>query len=92
VLTEEGRRALEENLQILRECPNLRARIEGYAAPGERNPDQLAQDRARAVAQFYSENGIAAARLDVQGRGRVGDVTKKEEASQYRRADTTPLR
>lgn len=92
VLTEEGRQALEENLQILRECPNLRARIEGYAAPGERNTDQLAQDRARAVAQFYTENGVAATRLDVQGRGRVGDVTKKEEASQYRRADTTPMR
>jgi outer membrane protein OmpA-like peptidoglycan-associated protein len=92
VLTPEGRQALQENLQILQECPNLRARIEGFAAPGERNPDQLSLDRARAVEKFYTDNGIAASRLEVVGRGRIGGTTKKEGAAQLRRADTIPLR
>lgn len=92
-LTAEGRAALQENLEILNECPNLNARIEGFAAPGERNPQQLSEDRARAVEQFYIDGGVPANRLDVTGRGQVTGVTsKKEGTSQYRRVDTIPVR
>jgi outer membrane protein OmpA-like peptidoglycan-associated protein len=92
-LTAEARAALQENLDILLECPNLNARIEGYAAPGERNPQQLSEDRARAVEKFYTDNGVAASRLMTSGKGRVGGTTsKKEGASQYRRVDTIPVR
>jgi outer membrane protein OmpA-like peptidoglycan-associated protein len=92
-LTAEGRAALQENLEILQECPNLNARIEGFAAPGERNPQQLSEDRARAVEQFYRDGGIQAARLNVVGRGQVtGVTTKKEGTSQHRRVDTIPVR
>jgi len=93
VLTPDGRASLQENLEILRECPNLNGRLEGYAAPGERNPQRLSEDRARAVEQFYVEGGVAANRLATQGKGRVMGVTsKKEGTSQYRRVDTIPLR
>ncbi len=92
-LTEAARSALRENLEILRECPNMNVRLEGYAAPGERNPQRLSEDRARAVEQFYATNGVAATRMITIGRGRVpGTTSKKEGAAQWRRVDTIPLR
>ena len=90
-LTAEGRAALQENIEILRECPDICVRIEGFAAPGERNPQQLSEDRARAVEQFYIDNGIAASRLLVVGMGRVAGTSKKEGAAQYRRVDSIPV-
>src|SRR5690606_28462599 len=91
-LSDEARAALRENLEILTECPNLCARIEGFAGPGERNANNLSEDRARAVQQFYIDNGISQERLNVIGRGVVGgQTTKKEGTSQRRRADTIPL-
>lgn len=91
-LTTEGRTALQENVDIFEECPNLCARIEGFAAPGERNPQELSEARARAVEQFYADNGIAASRFVTTGRGQVGETTsKKEGTSQYRRVDTMPV-
>ncbi|QXD13995.1 PKD domain-containing protein [Rhodocaloribacter litoris] len=93
VLTEAARAALQDNLDILSECPNLNVRVEGFAAPGERNAQQLSTDRARAVEQFYTQGGIPASRIVAQGRGRVTGITsKKEGTSQYRRADTIPVR
>ncbi|NNE70082.1 MAG: PKD domain-containing protein, partial [Rhodothermales bacterium] len=92
-LTAEGRAALQENLEILLECPNLNARVEGWAAPGERRPQQLSQDRARAVEQFYIDNGIAASRLVTAGMGRAQGVTSKKEGLEgFRRVDTIPVR
>lgn len=90
-LTAEARAALQENIEILRECPDICVRIEGYAAPGERNPQQLSEDRARAVEQFYIDNGVAASRLLVTGMGRVAGTSKKEGAAQYRRVDSIPV-
>ena len=91
-LTDEARSALQENADILAECANLSARIEGFAAPGERNAQGLSEDRARAVEQFYLDNGVAASRLVGMGMGQVTGVTsKKGGASQFRRVDTVPL-
>lgn len=90
-LTEEARAALQENIEILLECPDICVRIEGYAGPGERNPQQLSEDRARAVEQFYIDNGVAASRLMAVGNGRVAGTTKKEGAAQYRRVDSIPV-
>jgi outer membrane protein OmpA-like peptidoglycan-associated protein len=92
VLTAQATAALQENLDILQECPNMSVRVEGWAAPGERNAQQLSEDRGRAVEQFYRQGGLAASRATVQGRGRVSGVTQKDGASQYRRADSIPLR
>lgn len=92
VLTDEARAALQDNLAILLECPNLNVRLEGWAAPGERRAQQLSEDRARAVEQFYGDNGVAASRMVTQGMGRAQGTSKKEGASQYRRVDTIPVR
>lgn len=92
VLTTEARAALQENLEILRECPNICVRIEGYAAPAERNPQQLSEARAEAVEQYYIDNGLAASRFVAIGQGTPAGVTSKKEAgAMYRRAESIPV-
>ena len=92
-LSEEARGKLQENLEILSECPNLNARVEGWAAPGERRTQELSADRAKAVEQFYVDNGIALSRLMTVGMGRAeGMTSKKEGLAGYRRVDTIPVR
>lgn len=90
MLTEEGGTALTENADILQQCPNLCGEIVGYAAPGERDAQQLSEERARIVEQFYTENGLAASRFQTEGRGLLPGTTKKEGAQQARRVDTIP--
>ncbi|MEM1126515.1 MAG: PKD domain-containing protein [Bacteroidota bacterium] len=92
-LTSEGRAALADNVEILRDCANLNVRAEGYAAPGERNTQQLSEDRARAVQDYYAGNGIAASRIQPVGFGRAeGTTSKKEGTAMFRRVDSTVLR
>jgi outer membrane protein OmpA-like peptidoglycan-associated protein len=92
-LSDEATAAMGENLEILNECPNMNVRVEGLAAPGERRAQALSEDRARAVEQYYGENGVTAGRIVSVGNGRAKDLTsKKEGLSQYRRVDTIILR
>ena len=91
VLTAEGERALGDNLDILQDCPNLNVRVEGLADPFERNPQELSDDRARAVQQYYTDQGVAASRINTRGKGRAGGGSKKSGSEQFRRADTIPL-
>ena len=49
VLTDEAQGGLDDNLEILNECPNMNVRLEGLAAPGERRAQELSDDRSRAV-------------------------------------------
>lgn len=91
-LSAEARAALAENVELLSECPNLCVRVEGFAAPGERNPQALSTDRAEAVAQYYRDNGMAGSRILAMGMGRVGGTTsKKEGTAQFQRADSIPV-
>ena len=91
-LTQEGRQALQENLDIVSQCPNLNVRVEGYASPFERNTQSLSDDRAQAVAQFYQNNGIASSRINATGMGEVEGVTsKKGGTDQFRRVDSIPV-
>lgn len=93
VLSAEARGVLTENLEILNECPNMNVRVEGVSAPGERRAQELSEDRARAVEQYYTSNGVAAARVVTVGKGRAEGLTsKKEGLAQYRRVDTIVVR
>lgn len=93
VLTDEARAALMDNIGIMSDCPNTSVRVEGYAAPGERNAQSLSEDRARAVEEFYESNGVAVSRLMSVGNGLVqGIVSRKEGVDQYRRVDSIPVR
>ena len=89
VLSPEGRDQLSENLEILSNC-TFNARVEGHASRDERNVQRLSEDRARAVTQFYVDNGIDASRLNSAGMGAGGQTTKKSGGIQFRRADTIP--
>jgi outer membrane protein OmpA-like peptidoglycan-associated protein len=92
-LTEEARGSLQENADILSQCSNLSVRIEGFAAPGERNEQALSEDRAEAVADFYQNNDVPGSRMTMSGQGQVeGVTTKKGGTRQYRRADSVPER
>jgi outer membrane protein OmpA-like peptidoglycan-associated protein len=90
-LTGEAQKSLQENADILSKCPNLSVRVEGYAAPGERNEQALSEDRAEAVANFYENNGVSSDRIETSGQGQVeGVTTKKGGTRQYRRVDSIP--
>ncbi|PSQ86882.1 MAG: hypothetical protein BRD43_06780 [Bacteroidetes bacterium QS_4_64_154] len=90
-LTDEAQKSLQENADVLSECSNLSVRIEAFAAPGERNPQSLSEDRAEAVADFYEDNGVPADRIEASGQGQVEGVTSKKGGTrQYRRADSIP--
>ncbi|MFB6279327.1 MAG: PKD domain-containing protein [Salinibacter sp.] len=92
-LTEEARGSLQENADILSRCPNLSVRVEGFAAPGERNAESLSEDRSEAVADFYQNNGVPTSRVMTSGQGQVEGVTSKKGGTrQYRRADSIPQR
>ena len=93
-LTDEAESSLNENADILNRCPNLTVRVEGFAAPGERNAQSLSEDRAQAVADFYADdNGIESNRINTSGEGQVSGVTSKKGGTrEYRRADSIPQR
>lgn len=89
VLSQTARGILQDNLQILRECPNMTVRIEAYAVPGEQDPERLAASRARAVEDFYIDNGVTFSRVYAEGKGLIQNVGRlKDGLELYRRADT----
>ncbi len=92
VLSDIAMQALGDNLEILSECLNLNARVEGMASPLERNPQTLSEDRARALMDYYTSNGIGVERVTMLGLGSADGTSKKSGADQFRRADTIPLR
>lgn len=90
-LTAEGREALGENLEIVSQCANIDVRAVGYAAPGERNPQELSEARAQAVSQYYQDNGISVDRIMTEGSGQPAGMTSKKGAGeQFRRVDCIP--
>ncbi len=92
ILTANAERVLGDNLDILQDCPNLNVRVVGLAGPFERNPQALSEDRARAVQQYYTDNGVSPSRIQTQGAGRAAGGSKKSGAEQFRRADTVPMK
>ncbi|MFK7848870.1 MAG: OmpA family protein [Rhodothermales bacterium] len=89
ILSPTARDILQDNLQILRECPNMTVRVEGYAVPGEQDPDRLAADRARAVEEFYVDNGVTFSRVYSEGKGMVRSVGRLKDGMElFRRAES----
>lgn len=92
VLSDDALQVLADNLEILGECLNLNVRVEGMTSPLERNPQTLSEDRARALIDHYTSNGIGMERITMLGLGSADGTSKKSGADQFRRADTIPLR
>ncbi len=91
LLLPESRAALEENLDVMRACPELAVRLEVYTSPDESHAATLRLRRAQAVRAFYAENGIAAARLVGVSAGPVPErLGRKEKLTRLQRVDTLP--
>ncbi len=91
-LNVEGLLAIRENIQVLKQCPDLRVQLTAYAAPDE--PRELAVARARTVEQLYVQSGIAPIRIvEADLRTPEGEMTTKFNAmNTLRRVDTLPVR
>ena len=94
-LTADAMSRLDENIEILRRCPDICVTINGYSdgsEPGDAM--RLSQRRADAAMQYYVAQGIDADRLRAVGRGVDPDANSKEDPgpgdSRARRADSIP--
>ena len=87
-LDDEARALLDENIAVLRECGDILVRIDGFADRGERRTQALSEARAKAVEQYYIENGIAPSRLMARGLGRDPLAGKGVDGRRNRRADS----
>jgi outer membrane protein OmpA-like peptidoglycan-associated protein len=87
-LDEEATGLLDENIEVLNECPDLLTRLDGYSDRRERSPLRLSERRAAAVEQYYIENGIPAARLMARGLGRDPLAGKGIDGRRNRRVDS----
>ena len=94
-LTADAMSRLDENIEILRRCPDICVTINGYsdgAEPGDAM--RISQRRADAAMEYYVAQGIDADRLRAVGRGVDPDANPKEDPgpgdSRARRADSIP--
>ena len=94
-LAAEATSRLEENIEILRRCPDICVTINAYsdgAEPGDAL--RISQARADAVLQYYVSQGISRDRLRAIGRGVDPAANSKEDPgpgdSRARRADSIP--
>ncbi|MEM1269910.1 MAG: PKD domain-containing protein [Bacteroidota bacterium] len=87
-LDEEAMSLLDENISIMQECPDILARLDGYADRTERRPRRLSTQRAETVEQYYIDNGIAPTRLMARGLGRDPLAGKGVDGRRNRRVDS----
>ena len=79
-LTADATSRLDENIEILRRCPDICVTINGYSdgsEPGDAM--RISQARADAVLQYYVSQGVDADRLRAVGRGVGLGVNPKED-------------
>ena len=95
MLTADATSRLDENIEILRRCPDICVTINGYSdgsEPGDAM--RISQARADAVMNYYVAQGIDMDRLRAVGRGVDPDANSKEDPgpgdSRARRADSIP--
>lgn len=93
-ITADARARLDENIEILRRCPQICVTINGYTDDQEGDQTRLSQRRADAVRDYYIAQGIDASRLTANGRGQDPNANSKEDPgpgdSRARRADSIP--
>lgn len=94
-LSADARARLDENIEVLRRCPDICVTINGYsdgAEPGD--AQRVSQARAEAVRQYYVGQGLDADRFRAVGRGVAPGANVKEDPepgdARARRADSIP--
>ena len=94
-LTADARERLDENLDVLRRCPDICVLIRAYT-DGRETGDQirLSQARADAIRDYYVAEGIDMSRLRAEGLGEDPNAEPKEDPgpgdSRARRGDSIP--
>ena len=94
-LTADATSRLDENIEILRRCPDVCVTINAYSDGSEPGDAlRVSQARADAVLQYYVSQGVDADRLRAVGLGVDPDANPKEDPgpgdSRARRADSIP--
>jgi outer membrane protein OmpA-like peptidoglycan-associated protein len=94
-LSAEARSRLDENIEILRRCPDICVVINGYADPQERDQLVLSDRRAQEVMAYYTANGIDPSRVTARGLGEAPNCDPKEDPGpgdqNCRRAESIPV-
>jgi PKD repeat protein len=78
-LTADAISRLEENIEILRRCPDICVTINAYSDGQEGDALRISQARADAVRDYYVTQGIDMDRLRAVGRGVAPDAEPKED-------------
>jgi outer membrane protein OmpA-like peptidoglycan-associated protein len=93
-LSAEARSRLDENIEVLRRCPDICVVINGYADPQETDKLRLSERRAQEVLSYYVANGIDEDRLTARGLGEAPACNPKEDPGpgdrNCRRAESFP--
>ncbi|GAB5536608.1 MAG: hypothetical protein Rubg2KO_28570 [Rubricoccaceae bacterium] len=99
-LTADAQRRLDENLEVLRRCPEITLEIHAYTDdfPDRVGGAGLSQARADAVRAYYEHGGLTPERIrDARGRGEDATTGVKRTRAEVRagdprarRADTIP--
>ena len=94
MLTADARDRLENNLDVLRRCPDICVLVRAYTDDRETDQIRLSQARADAIRDFYVENGIPMDRIRAEGLGEDPNANSKEDPepgdSRARRGDSIP--
>jgi len=97
-LTDEAKEILMENVAELKKYPEVCVRIDAYTDHVEargRRAQRLSEARAKAIEQFYLDNGIPASRIVARGLGQAPVSCAKEDPGpgcrRNRRAESIPV-
>ncbi|HIG73723.1 MAG TPA: PKD domain-containing protein [Bacteroidetes bacterium] len=93
-LTADARERLDENLDVLRRCPDICVLIRAYTDDRESDQIRLSQARADVIRDYYVSQGIDMERLGAEGLGEDPNANSKEDPgpgdSRARRGDSIP--
>lgn len=96
----DAEKILAENVQILKDAPAFRVRVEAYTdhIGGDQYNLRLSLRRANAVVDYYTSNGISADRIESEGKGKAPVACTEAEkdantpgCERNRRAESHPI-
>ncbi|MEO1021433.1 MAG: OmpA family protein [Bacteroidota bacterium] len=97
-IRDDAAQALADNVETLKNAPAFRVRVDAYTdhIGGDQYNLRLSLRRAKAVVDFYTNNGIAADRIESRGLGKAPVPCASEDegsrgCERNRRAESLPL-